>query len=66
MSYPDVIHAGKLRQGDRIHLENGTTRKVLATFWKPGYSFIRFLVEGEPPPRSLSIGHSMYVVREAA
>lgn len=66
MSYPDVIHAGKLRQGDRIHLESGATRKILATFWKPGYSFIRFLVEDEPSSRSLSISHAMYVVREAA
>jgi hypothetical protein len=66
MSYPDVIHARELRQGDRIYTGSGRKRLVLATFWKPGYSFIRVLVEGENHSRSLGIGEALYVERTPA
>lgn len=66
MSYPDVIKVGDLRQGDKVFNEHGQSREVLATHWKLGYSFIRILVEGEEIARSLPIGQSCYVIREAA
>jgi hypothetical protein len=64
VSYPDVIHAGALRLGDRIYTERATTRQILATCWKPGYSFIGLSVEGEECSRSMPIGRALYVLRE--
>ncbi len=66
MSYPDTIHAGQLRPGDRVYTGTGRLRRILATSWKPGYSFICLCVEGENVARSEPIGRAVYVVREAA
>lgn len=65
MSYPNVIHAKELRQGDRVHTARASvTRRVLATCWKPGWSFIHILVEGDNEQRSLGIGEPVAVIRE--
>lgn len=66
MTYPDVIKAGDLRQGDFIHTDTGTVREVLATCWKPGYSFIGFIVEGEQVSRQMPIGRAMQVRRQSS
>lgn len=65
MSYPDVIKAGELRQGDRVHTENPkVTRRILATFRGRHYSFIRLSVEGEETVRNVAIGQALAVIRE--
>lgn len=64
MSYPDVIKAAALRQGDRVYMGSGATRRVMATCCRPGYSFMRFLVEGENLARTMHIGAPVYVRRE--
>lgn len=66
MSYPDVIKARDLRQHDRVYGPKGEERRVLATCWKPGYSFIVVIVEGENIARRLPIGRAVFVRRAAA
>lgn len=66
MSYPDVIRAGALRQGDRVYTARAERRMILATFCPVGTSFMRILIEGDNEPRLLPIGAVVYIERTAA